>query len=121
MKYIITESMVSNAVSKYLDNEEYFVLDLGKKFNNYIYFLNSPDSEVAKICVYTHNAFGQPRNWIYISNILINEVSSLFRMGRYDSKYVIGEWVEKKLGITSGKIEDASASYEGSHRLDVDR
>lgn len=119
MKYIITESMVSKAVSKYLDNEEYFILDLGKGHNNYIYFLNSPDSEVAKICVYTHNAFGKPRNWIYISRELLDEISTLFRMSRYESKYIIGEWVENNLGITSGKIEDAA--YEGSHRLIVDR
>lgn len=119
MKYITTESSVRKAVSIYLDNEEYFILDLGKRFNNYIYFLNSPDSRVAKICVYTNNAFGQPRNWIYISRDLIDEISTLFRMSIYESRYVIGNWVEKNLGITSNKIEDTS--YEGIHRLIVDR
>jgi len=117
MKYIITESMVRKAVSKYLDSEEYFILDLGKGFNNYIYFLNFPDSKVAQICVYTHNAFGETRNWIYISRKVIDDISSLFRMSMYESKYIIGEWVENKLGIKSGKIEDAA--YEGIHRLIV--
>lgn len=117
MKFIINESMIERVVSLYLDNEEFHIKNLNKKFNNYIYLMTSPDDEYAKISVYNKNAFSETRNWIFIDPDLIQEISAVFKIDKFDSMNQIGEWVQRELQIKSEKI--INAEWGGAYRLMV--
>jgi hypothetical protein len=98
-----------------LDNKDFIISDKGNEYNNYIYFLISKNDEVAQICVYNKNAFGETRDWVYIIHYLIQEVSSFFSIDENESVKFIGNWVGNKLGVTPEKIIDARK--EGNYRL----
>ena len=87
MKYRITESQFDKMVFKYLDNQDFVKLE----YENRIYFVNSERDEFAQI------KFDKKVGWCYIYNKLVKEVSSFFSIGEYDSKKVIGKWVEDAL------------------------
>lgn len=118
MKFIITESNLEKVIFKYLDNKKFIVVDRGRKFNNYVYFLNSNDDEMAQISVYTHNAFGELRNWVYVTYYLIEEISVFFSISKFSSLNIIGEWVGQTLKIEPQKVTDAR--QEGNYRLIID-
>ena len=87
MKFIITESKLENVIFKYLDNQDFVKIDEGEN----IYFVNSEGDRLAEI------RFNKNDSWCYISRELIIEISSFFSMEIFDSKQVIGRWVESTL------------------------
>ena len=119
MKFILTESAIKRAISKYLDKKDFIILDMGKTFNNYIYLYNSSDDEVAQICVYTTNAIGEKRNWVFVTYYLIEEISEFFTIDREIALDIIGDWVGEKLSITPKRVEDARK--EGNYRLIIEK
>jgi hypothetical protein len=86
MKYLIKESQIEKAVFKYLDNQDFIQIER----NGVIFFVNSEGDK-----------YGQIRynkdEWCYIYYKLVEEISTFFSMDRYDSKQVIGKWVENTL------------------------
>ena len=87
MKYLITESQIDNIIFMYLDNQDFIQI---KKEHN-IYFVNSEGDEYAQI------RFDKDDGWCGIYYKLIKEISAFFSMDEYDSKQVIGRWVENTL------------------------
>ena len=87
MKYLITESQIDRAVFKYLDNQDFIIIDT----NGSIYFVNSENDEYAQI------RFDKNDGWCGIYDKLVDEISSFFSLGKSDSKEVIGRWVENTL------------------------
>ena len=87
MKYIITESQLDKTIFRYLDNQDFIKIE-----TDYItYFVNSEDDEYAQII------FDKDDGWCIINYELINELSSFFSLGDFDSEQVIGRWVENTL------------------------
>ena len=117
MKYIITESKLEKVIFKYLDIQDFVIYDNKKKFSNYIYFLNSESDRESQISVYTNNAFGEVRNWVFVNYDLIEELSDFFSIDKLDCLDIIRVWIIDTLGIKVGKIMDSSGEHY--HRLIV--
>ncbi len=111
MKYLITESQLNRAVSMYLDNQDFVIYDNKKKFSNYIYFLNSESDRESQISVYTNNAFGEVRNWVFVNSDLIEELSTFFSIDRLDCLDMIKVWINNTLGISDSTIWDGPYEY----------
>ena len=118
MKFIITESKLDNVVSMYLDNQDFIVYNNGKKFDNYIYFLNSESDLYAQISVYNKNSIGEVRNWVYVNYDLIEELSDFFSIDILDCLDIIRVWISDTLGIKVNKIEEPNRTGQ-YHRLIV--
>ena len=99
MKLVITENKFKSVIFKYLDKKDFIIKNNNKKFNNYIYFLNSENDDYSVISVYKKNAFGEERNWVFVNNNLIEEISSFFSMSYDNSAELITSWVGHKLGF----------------------
>jgi len=87
MKYLITESQFDKVIFKYLNNQDFIQI----KKNNRIYFVNSEGDEYAQI------RLDKDDGWCFININLIREISSFFSLQPYDSKEVIGRWVDNTL------------------------
>ena len=87
MKYLITESQLDRAIFIYLNNQDFIQIEKG----NRIYFVNSEGDEYAQI------RYDKSDGWCYIRHGLIYEISYFFSLDIYDSKEVIGRWVENTL------------------------
>jgi len=111
MKYLITESKLEKVIFKYLDIQDFVIYDNKKRFNNYIYFLNSESDRKSQISVYVKNAFGEVRNWIFVNPDLIEELSNFFSIDKSDCLDIIGVWVNNTLGISDSTIKDSEGLY----------
>ena len=111
MKYLITESKLEKVIFKYLDIQDFVIYDNKKKFNNYIYFLNSESDKESQISVYVNNAFGEVRNWVFVNRRLTEDLSNLFPIGKSDCLDIIKEWVNNTLGISDSTIWDGPYDY----------
>ena len=111
MKYLITESKLEKVIFKYLDIQDFVIYDNKKRFNNYIYFLNSESDRKSQISVYVKNAFGEVRNWIFVNPDLIEELSNFFSIDKSDCLDIIGVWVNNTLGISDSTIWDGPYDY----------
>ena len=111
MKYLITESKLDRVIFKYLDNQDFVIYDNKKKFSNYIYFLNSESDRESQISVYTNNAFGEVRNWVFVNSDLIEELSTFFSIDRLDCLDIIKVWINNTLGISDSTIWDGPYEY----------
>jgi len=111
MKYLITESKLEKVIFKYLDIQDFVIYDNKKRFSNYIYFLNSESDRESQISVYTNNAFGEVRNWIFVNSDLTDKLSTLFPIGKSDCLDIIKEWVNNTLGISDSTIWDGPYDY----------
>jgi len=89
MKYLITESQFDNVIFRYLDNQDFVVMNK----NNHIYFVNSEGDEYAQI------RYDKKDGWCYINYKLVDEISSFFSLQESDSKSVIVRWVENTLQV----------------------
>ena len=87
MKYIIKESQINNVVFWYLNSQDFIRINKGNK----IYFVNSEGDEYAQI------RLDKDDGWCFININLIREISSFFSLQPYDSKEVIGRWVDNSL------------------------
>ena len=87
MKYLIKESQFDKVIFKYLDNQDFVVMNE----DEYIYFLNSESDNYAQI------KFDKYDSWCNISIAQIDEISSFFSMREYDSERVIVRWIEDTL------------------------
>ena len=111
MKYLITESKLDKVIFKYLDIQDFVIYDNKKKFNNYIYFLNSESDSKSQISVYVNNAFGEVRNWVFINPDLTKELSDFFSIDKSDCLDIIKVWVNNTLGISESTIWDGPYDY----------
>ena len=111
MKYLITESKLEKVIFKYLDNQDFVIYDNKKRFNNYIYFLNSESDRQSQISVYVNNAFGEVRNWVFVNRDLTDILSTFFSIGKSDCLDIIKEWVNNTLGISNSTIWDGPYDY----------
>ena len=87
MKYLITESKLNQVIFGYLNNQDF--IQINNRFD--IFFEYSEGDEYPQI-VYTKS---DGSCLIFIN--LIKEISSFFSLDEYDSKQVIGRWVENTL------------------------
>ena len=87
MKFLITESQFDKVIFRYLNNQDFVQIEK----NNNIYFVNSEDDEYSQII------YDEKDGQCDINFNLIKEISSFFSLDRYDSKIVIGKWVENTL------------------------
>ena len=111
MKYLITESKLEKVIFKYLDIQDFVIYDNKKRFNNYIYFLNSESDSQSQISVYVNNAFGEVRNWVFVNRDLTDILSTFFSIGKSDCLDIIKEWVNNTLGISNSTIWDGPYDY----------
>ena len=111
MKYLITESKLNQVIFKYLDIQDFVIYDNKKRFSNYIYFLNSESDRESQISVYTNNAFGEVRNWVFVNSDLIEELSTFFSIVRLDCLDIIKVWINNTLGISDSTIWDGPYEY----------
>ena len=111
IKYLITESKLEKVIFKYLDIQDFVIYDNKKRFNNYIYFLNSESDRQSQISVYVNNAFGEVRNWVFVNRDLTDNLSTLFPIGKSDCLDIIKEWVNNTLGISNSTIWDGPYDY----------
>ena len=111
MKYLITESQLDKVILRYLDIQDFVIYDNKKKFNNYIYFLNSESDRKSQISVYLNNAFGEVRNWVFVNNDLTEELSNFFSIDKSDCLDIIKVWVNNTLGISDSTIWDGPYDY----------
>jgi len=111
MKYLITESKLEKVIFKYLDIQDFVIYDNKKKFSNYLYFLNSESDRESQISVYTNNAFGEVRNWIFVNSDLTDKLSTFFSIDKSDCLDIIKEWVNNTLGISDSTIWDGPYDY----------
>jgi hypothetical protein len=87
MKYLITESKLEKVIFRYLDNQDFIQVE----DKDTIYFVNSEGDKYCQI------RYDRNDGWCYIRHGLIYEISSFFSLDIYDSKEVIGRWVENTL------------------------
>ena len=111
MKYLITESQLDKVILRYLDIQDFVIYDNKKKFNNYIYFLNSESDRESQISVYVNNAFGEVRNWVFVNRRLTEDLSTLFPIDKSDCLDIIKVWVNNTLGISDSTIWDGPYDY----------
>jgi len=111
MKYLITESKLEKVIFKYLDIQDFVIYDNKKRFSNYIYFLNSESDRESQISVYTNNAFGEVRNWIFVNSDLTDKLSTFFSIDKSDCLDIIKAWVNNTLGISDSTIWDGPYDY----------
>jgi len=111
MKYLITESKLEKVIFKYLDIQDFVIYDNKKRFNNYIYFLNSESDSQSQISVYVNNTFGEVRNWVFVNRRLTEDLSTLLPIGKSDCLDIIKEWVNNTLGISNSTIWDGPYDY----------
>ena len=95
MKFIITESKLENIIFKYLDNQDLIKVEKGE----YIYLVNSLGDEFAQI------KYNKNNGWCYIHYDLVQEISSFFSLDPFDSKEIIGKWVENTLQMRVSNTE----------------
>ena len=86
MKYLITESQLDKVIFKYLDNQDFIIIDT----NGSIYFVNSESDEYGQI---RYDKDG----WCVIYYKLVDEISTFFSLQESDSEQVIVRWVENTL------------------------
>ena len=86
MKYLITESKLNQVIFRYLDNQDFIKI----KGGNRIYFVNSEGDEYAQIR-YDNDG------WCTIYEKLVEEISTFFSLDKFNSKLLIGRWVEDTL------------------------
>jgi hypothetical protein len=111
MKYIITESKLEKVIFKYLDIQDFVIYDNKKRFNNYIYFLNSESDRQSQISVYVNNAFGEVRNWVFVNRRLTEELTTFFPIDKSDCLDIIKVWINNTLGISDSTIWDGPYDY----------
>jgi len=111
MKYLITESKLEKVIFKYLDIQDFVIYDNKKRFNNYIYFLNSESDRQSQISVYVNNAFGEVRNWVFVNRRLTEELTKFFPIDKSDCLDIIKAWVNNTLGISNSTIWDGPYDY----------
>jgi len=111
MKYLITESKLEKVIFKYLDIQDFVMYDNKKRFNNYIYFLNSESDRQSQISVYVNNAFGEVRNWVFVNRRLTEELTNFFPIDKSDCLDIIKAWVNDTLGISDSTIWDGPYDY----------
>jgi hypothetical protein len=87
MKYLITESQLDKVIFRYLNNRNLIQINR----DGSIYFVNSEGDEYAQI------RYDKSDGSCAITYKLIEEISSFFSLRLYDSKEVIGRWVENTL------------------------
>ena len=89
MKYLITESKISNIVSMYLDNQDFVQIGYGEN----IYLVNSEKDEYAQI------GYNVKNHWCVISYDLVEEIISFFSLSYSDIITIVTKWFENKFGV----------------------
>jgi hypothetical protein len=93
MKYLITESKLNQVIFRYLDNQDFIQI----KGGNRIYFANSEGDEYSQIR-YDNDG------WCTIYEKLVEEISNFFSLDKFNSKLLIGRWVEDTLQMEVAHI-----------------
>ena len=75
-------------IFSYLDSQEFIQIE---KDDNSIYFVNSEDGKFVQI------RFHKSDGMCFVNLGLTKEISSYFSIKHFDSKEVIGRWVENTL------------------------
>ena len=109
MKYLITESQRDNVIFRYLDKQNFNIVERGAS----IYFVHSDDDGFARI-KYGGKHGNNELCFIFIG--LIGKVSSLFSLDRYQSTRIIGQWVKKKLNL-DGQMSNKMMHAEWSLKI----
>ena len=99
MKYLITESKLNKVIFKYLDNQDFIVTGNDTS----LFFINSEGDKYDQI------RYDEDNGLCYTDIDLIVEISSFFSLQLYDSKEVIGRWVENTLQM---KVTDTQIMNE---------
>ena len=107
MKYLITESQLNKAVFIYLNSQDFIQIEK----NDSIYFINSEGDEYGQI------RYDKEDGWCGIYYTLIEDISSFFSLQEYDSKQVIGRWVENTLQLRVTNTSPRSTSWRHTLRI----
>lgn len=102
LKYLLTElELPKGIVFWYLEMQELIQIDgdtSDNADNGKIFFVMTEDDKFAEITYFKNE------NWCSISESLVREVSSHFRLSFWDSRDEISNWVADKLGVSFQKV-----------------
>ena len=90
MKFIITESKLTNLIFDYLNGLDLYMVEHGDSF----LFFESDSPGPILVAAYRGRYDG------FISSDLVSEVSSFFSLGMNVSLEIIGRWVNTKIDFT---------------------
>ena len=95
MKYLITESQIDRVIFKYLDNQDFIIVEK----NNIISFVNSENDKYVQI------RFDRDGGWCSIERKLMEEVASFFSILNTQSLSAISMWSRNKIGLNPRAVE----------------
>ena len=102
LKYLLTElELPKGIVFWYLEMQELIQIDgdtSDNADNGKIFFVMTEGDTFAEITYFKNE------NWCYISESLVREISSHFRLSFWDSRDAISKWVADKLGVSFQKV-----------------
>ena len=94
MKFLITENKLEQIVFKYLNNQDFIKIERENK----IYFLNHEGDEFEQI------RYDKGDGYCFIDYNLNREISSFFSLEKFETKILIGRWVEDSLQMRASEI-----------------
>ena len=102
LKYLLTElELPKGIVFWYLEMQELIQIDgdtSDNADNGRIFFVMTEDDKFAEITYFKNE------NFCFISESLVREISSHFRLSLWDSRDTISRWVADKLGVSFQKV-----------------
>ena len=100
MKYIITESRLENLIFKYLDSK-LDGIELKKSEDCCIVFV-FPNEEFGLM-----RWVGKKSNQLFTYYEIVNDVKTMFSMGKFDALDVIGRYVESRYNLKVNSNDDS--------------
>ena len=107
MKYLITESQLDKIIFKFLDSLNYEIIKktvdapVGAIKTSVFYFSNNVNSGYADIVYYTW------RGDLFVTTELCDTIVSFFSLEEvYDAKFIISDWVSKKIKKEVDKVHN---------------
>lgn len=91
MKYLITESQLSNIIFGYLTTQNFYKV---KYHGDYIFWSSKKSWEnTGRVYISTHRS----NDDCFVNSDLVSEISSMFSLSLEDALYVIGGWVNTQI------------------------
>ena len=101
MKYLITESQLSNIIFRYLNSQNFFKVEDDL---DVLFWKSKLSWEKSEYVIISARKWGD----CFISSSLLTEISSMFSLSLEDALNVIGAWVNTQIDF---KVYDFYSDY----------
>ena len=124
MKYIITQKQLDKIIFEYLDSKNLPIIESevfsdGKFFKRVYFDVPKRRKGVAKYSLIRYDKGGKWFGWCFISDMLVDDISSLFSLSESNSEEVIGRWVENTLKMKVKNISNVSGIGDSAFKLRI--